>query len=164
MSDILEYKGYYAKPLYSIEDKVIYGKLLGIGDLITFESEDASTVEMEFQDAVDDYLAFCKDIKKEPEKAYKGSFNIRVKPEIHKNAVITAAAQDITLNELVEAAMEEYLDSCGIVGNQKHSNQNIVFDQKYYSEDDAFFSDKADDIGFEKVIDFMSHKLNVEQG
>jgi len=31
-----------------------------------------------FHDAVDDYLALCEAEGKEPEKAYKGSFNIEI--------------------------------------------------------------------------------------
>ena len=45
----------------------------------------------------------------EPEKAYKGSFNIRVSPELHKQAAICAMAQQVSLNTLVEDALREYV-------------------------------------------------------
>ena len=38
VSNILYYKGYYGKIKYSAEDKVIYGKIMGIHSLISFES------------------------------------------------------------------------------------------------------------------------------
>ncbi len=38
MTNTLEYKGYKASIEYSIEDKVYYGKLLDMSDLVTFES------------------------------------------------------------------------------------------------------------------------------
>ena len=39
--NLLHYKGYSAKPEYSVEDKVFYGKILGIDDLVDFYSENA---------------------------------------------------------------------------------------------------------------------------
>ena len=69
---LLHYKGYRAKPEYSVEDQVFYGKILGIEDLVDFYSEDARSIETEFQKAVDDYLTFCAEIGKEPQREYSG--------------------------------------------------------------------------------------------
>ena len=38
----------------------------------------------------------------EAEKAYKGSFNVRISPELHKKAAIAAMTQQISLNSFVE--------------------------------------------------------------
>lgn len=65
---MLRYKGYCAKPEYSAEDKVFCGKVLGIDDLVDFCAGNAKDLEHEFQSAVDDYLAFCAEIGKEPQK------------------------------------------------------------------------------------------------
>ena len=43
--NILEYKGYYTKVEYSAEDKVLYGKIEGIKDLVNFESESPEKIE-----------------------------------------------------------------------------------------------------------------------
>lgn len=110
MSNILEYKGYFTKVQYSSKDNVLHGKVEGIADLITFESYSCEEIESEFHAAVDDYLEFCQDIGKVPEKPYKGSFNIRISPELHKRADITAKKQSITLNQFVSDAIAEHLD------------------------------------------------------
>ena len=68
VSNILYYKGYYGKSEYSAEDKVIYGKIMGIHSLISFESESATDIETEFHNAVDDYLSYCEEEGIEPEK------------------------------------------------------------------------------------------------
>ena len=102
---LLHYKGYSAKPEYSVEDRIFYGKILGIDDLINFMSDDAGELEKEFHAAVDDYLEFCKEIGKEPQKEYRGTFNVRVSPELHKQAAVCAAARDISLNRFVENAL-----------------------------------------------------------
>lgn len=68
VSNILYYKGYYGKIEYSAEDKVVYGKIMGIHSLISFESESATDIETEFHNAVDDYLSYCEEEGIEPEK------------------------------------------------------------------------------------------------
>ena len=54
------YKGYYTLIHFDSEDKVLYGKIEGIDDLVTFESDSAKEIEIEFHDAVDDWLEFRK--------------------------------------------------------------------------------------------------------
>lgn len=103
--NILEYKGYYTKVEYSAEDKVLFGKIEGIKDLINFESESPAKIEEEFHSAVDDYLAFCKDLGKDPDKPYKGMFNVRVSPELHRKAAITADKRGESLNAFVVSAI-----------------------------------------------------------
>ena len=105
-SQLLHYKGYSAKPEYSVEDRIFYGKILGIDDLVNFMSENAGELEKEFHAAVDDYLEFCKEIGKEPQKEYKGTFNVRVSPELHKQAAVCAAMENISLNRFVENALQ----------------------------------------------------------
>lgn len=54
---------------------------------------------------VDDYLDLCAQSGTEPEKAYKGSFNVRISPELHKQAVVAAMARNVSLNSFVEASI-----------------------------------------------------------
>mgnify|MGYP000008556109 FL=1 len=67
-SDFLHYKGYSAKADYSAEDRIFYGTILGISDMVEFQSENAKDLEDEFHQAVDEYLEFCKEIGKDPQK------------------------------------------------------------------------------------------------
>ncbi len=105
MNNILEYRGYYTKVEYSAEDHVLYGKIEGIRDLVNFESENAENVEKEFHEAVDDYLAFCSDLGQAPDKPYKGLFNVRISPELHRKAAIAADKRGESLNAFVADAI-----------------------------------------------------------
>lgn len=67
IAETLHYKSYWAQPAYSSEDRVFYGKISGISDLVNFQTENAEELEGEFRKAVDDYLTFCADIGKEPD-------------------------------------------------------------------------------------------------
>lgn len=66
--DVLRYKGYTAQPEYSTDDRIFYGTILGISDVVDFQSENAGELEEEFHKAVDSYLDFCKEMGKEPEE------------------------------------------------------------------------------------------------
>lgn len=112
MRHVLEYKGYYTKVEYSIEDKLLHGKIEGINDLVNFECSSADQVEEKFHEAVDDYLLFCQDIGAEPDKCYKGSFNVRLSPELHRRIAVAAAVQGMSLNQFVANAMERSLATC----------------------------------------------------
>jgi predicted HicB family RNase H-like nuclease len=108
-SGIMEYKGYAAFIHYSDEDEVFYGKVEGIRDLISFGGKSAKELKKAFRESIDEYLEDCKREGKEPDKPYKGSFNVRVSPELHSKAAIMATKRGITLNQLVKNALEKEL-------------------------------------------------------
>lgn len=111
MSNILEYKGYHSKIEFDVESMVLHGKIEFIGDLVTFESESAAEIENEFHAAVDDYLEFCKEVGKEPDKEFKGTFCVRISPELHKKAATLAFSEEISLNQFVENAIKNAVKS-----------------------------------------------------
>ena len=67
-------------------------------------------IKKEFEKAVDDYLEFCKEVGKEPDKEYKGTFNVRIQPELHKRLALVALMNGETLNASVEKAIREYVN------------------------------------------------------
>lgn len=106
MNDLLQYKEYYATIHFSAEDEVFYGKIIGINDLISFEGSTVKELKKAFCEAVDDYLETCAQIKKTPEKTYKGSFNVRIPSELHRQAALTAAMKNMSLNDFVRYALD----------------------------------------------------------
>ncbi len=109
MNNLLEYKGYFTRIEYSAEDNILYGKIEGIRDLVNFESDSAATIEEEFHQAVDDYLQFCEETGVSPDKAYSGTFNVRIKPELHRDLATLAAKNGDSLNTTVEKAIRAYI-------------------------------------------------------
>lgn len=106
---VLKYKGYYTKIEFDKESMVLYGKVEGIKDLVDFQSDSAKTIEKEFHQAVDDYLAFCQEVGKTPEKEYKGTFNVRITPALHRDLARVAFIENKTLNACVEEAVKSYV-------------------------------------------------------
>lgn len=111
MKDYLEYKGYLGTVNYSANDKVFYGKLEGINDLVNFEADNVSDLEAGFEEAVNDYLETCKELGKTPEKTYKGVFNVRVPSSIHKNIAMLAAKKGLKLNDLVNQSLDYLINN-----------------------------------------------------
>ena len=109
MNNLLEYKGYYGTVEFSATDKVLFGKVLGVNSLISFEGSSVQDLKEDFESAVSDYLEMCADKGIEPEKAYRGSFNVRVSPELHKTLALYSASHDQTLNSTVEEAIRRYV-------------------------------------------------------
>ena len=109
MKDILKYKEYIGSVHFSSEDEVFYGKIEGIDDLITFEADTVKNLKSTFREAVEDYAELCQKAGKQPEKSYKGSFNIRIDPELHKKAARRSIELGVSLNQLVEKAISHLL-------------------------------------------------------
>ena len=107
MNNTMEYKGYLGSVEFSEEDALFYGKVLGIRALISYEGTNAAELVADFHGAVDDYLELCVQSGTEPEKAYKGSFNVRISPELHKQAVIAAMSHNMSLNSFVENSIQQ---------------------------------------------------------
>lgn len=105
MNNTIEYKGYIGSVEFSEADGIMFGKVLGIRALISYEGETGKELLSDFHTAVDDYLALCENQGIEPERAYKGSFNIRISPELHKKIALSALHQQISLNSFVENAL-----------------------------------------------------------
>jgi len=109
MKNVLEYKGYHTRIEYDFETRTLRGRIEGINDFVDFETEDISNVEKEFHNAVDDYLEFCKEVGKNPEKEYKGTFNVRISPDLHKKLALCALMDGRTLNAEVETAISVFV-------------------------------------------------------
>jgi len=106
MKDVIRYEDFIGSVHFSTEDGVFYGKIEGINDLVTFEATSVRELKKSFKDAVGDYTNLCKEVGKDPHKSYKGSFNIRINPELHKQAHQLATLEGVSLNHLIQEAIE----------------------------------------------------------
>ncbi len=110
MSETLAYKHYNGSVEYSADDRLLHGRILGIRDMVTFEGHDVASLEAGFHSAVDEYLAFCEETGKTPDRAFRGSFNVRTGVDLHRRAAIFAEQHARNLNTVVRDALEQYLD------------------------------------------------------
>jgi predicted HicB family RNase H-like nuclease len=109
MKNAMRYKGYTGSVEFSEEDNVFFGRIIGINDRIIFEGDSVKSLRCDFEESVDEYLELCAEIGKEPERVYKGTFNVRVTPELHRKLAIYSASHGKTLNATVEEAIQSYI-------------------------------------------------------
>jgi len=105
MRDVLNCKGFIGSVHFSADDLIFYGKIEGITDLITFEGETVKELTEAFHYMIDEHIKDCKAENISPEKSYKGSFNIRLTPELHKRIADSAKIQGVSINKFVYKAL-----------------------------------------------------------
>jgi predicted HicB family RNase H-like nuclease len=103
---MLTYKGYIGHAMYDDEAKIFHGDVINIRNVVTFQGKHVDELEQAFRDSVDDYLEFCKELGKEPEKPFSGNFMVRVDPALHQSAVVAAKSLGLSLNAFVARAIE----------------------------------------------------------
>jgi len=109
MNRMMEYRGYHAQIDYDADDALFVGKVYGITDSLNFHGTSVQELEDMFHQSVDNYLSMCAEVGKTPNKEFKGSFNVRIPPELHREMSIQAAQEGITLNQYVLKALEQSL-------------------------------------------------------
>jgi predicted HicB family RNase H-like nuclease len=103
----MRYKEYLGFVEFDEEERIFYGKLLFIRALVSYEAKDAEGLVNAFHEAVDDYLRQCEEDGLQPAKPFKGSFNVRPGPDLHRKAAIAALRAGVSLNAFVTKALEE---------------------------------------------------------
>ena len=79
MKNAMTYKGYAARIEFDAHDRIFFGRLAGIQDIVTFHGETVDELEAAFKEAVDHYLAACAKLGDK-----------RIPPNVHA-AIATAA-------------------------------------------------------------------------
>ena len=134
MSNVFEYNGYSGSIEASAEDRCLFGKILFITDLVTYEAETVTDLEAEFIAAVDDYIITCKEIGKEPQRSFKGSFNVRIAPELHRKASLEACKEGISLNDLTEKAINAYVNKPVQPINIEHHDHHHFHSEQFLNK------------------------------
>jgi predicted HicB family RNase H-like nuclease len=101
----MKYKGYTGVVEFDEESSSLYGRVIGLRDVITFQGESVAEVTQAFRDSVDDYLEFCANRGRAPDKPYSGQFVLRIDPELHRALSHAAEEKGRSLTSLVEETL-----------------------------------------------------------
>lgn len=110
MNNVLTYKGFTVFVQFSSDDNVFCGKVEGINDIITFEGQTVQELKESFQYVIDEHIKDCERESIPLEKSYKGSFNIRLTPDLHRKAALTAKMKGQTLNAFIKESIEKSIE------------------------------------------------------
>lgn len=161
MSTMMEYKGYHASIEFDADDMLFIGKVFGIADSLNFHGTSVDELEQMFHQSIDNYLEMCARYGKKPDKEYKGSFNIRMSPDLHRALALEAKNQNKTLNQYVVNILEMHMY------NKENIKETIYIPypvkQVYWNFDNSINS--MYDV-YDNGISFESEKINsfIEKG
>jgi predicted HicB family RNase H-like nuclease len=98
----MRYRGYTGVLEVDEEAGILYGHVIGLRDMITFQATTVAQAREEFRRPVDSYLEFCASRGEPPEKPLSGRFLVRIDPALHRALAQTAEVRGTSLNALVE--------------------------------------------------------------
>ena len=96
-----QFKGYSGSIEYSLDDNLLFGQVLGIQGLISYEGLTGEDLKNDFRESINTYLDDCMEDGIAPEKPFKGSFNVRIPPKLHQKAALLALEAKTSLNNFV---------------------------------------------------------------
>ena len=108
MKNILRYREYVGSIEINEHEGFLYGRVLGIQEKLTYRAERADELVRRFRAEIDAYLDRCARENDTPEIPYKGSFNVRISPALHRRLAIHAIAAGTSLNRLIEHILSSY--------------------------------------------------------
>lgn len=110
----MAYKAYQGSVEFDLETDILFGKILFVSDLVTYEAKTVPALRKAFQEAVDDYLQTCQRLGREAQQPFSGVFNVRVGPDLHRSAAVKAQKDGVKLNAVMVTALEQYLNGGAI--------------------------------------------------
>jgi len=102
---MIEYKGFTGVFEFDQSIDALHGRIVGLQDVVTFQGRSLDELRREMKESVEDYLEFCAEVGKDPERPYRGEFLVRTTPELHRAAAIEAESSGMSLNAWVEETL-----------------------------------------------------------
>lgn len=127
--DTLKYKDYEGTVEVDMNRFVCRGKILFINDLVTYEAATPAELKREFEAAVDDYLETCVAIGRDAQKPFKGLFNVRISPALHRALAIRAIHDNATQNDVVVRSLDAYLSGAAMTSKTVNVTLTVPADK-----------------------------------
>ncbi len=105
------YKGYKGHVNYDEEARLFHGEVVGLRDVITFQGSSVDELEQAFKDSVDEYLEFCLELGRAPEKPFSGKLVLRLPPEVHERAAYEAKCSGMSLNAWIKNGIQDLINA-----------------------------------------------------
>jgi predicted HicB family RNase H-like nuclease len=103
---MLKHKGYTGHVEYDDEARIFHGEVLDLRDVITFQGKNVEELEKAFRQSIDDYLEFCEQRGEEPDKPFSGRLMLRLPPNLHRKAYVSAVREGKSLNQWIAERLE----------------------------------------------------------
>lgn len=102
----MTHDGYVARVDLDEEAGLFHGEVVNTRDVLTFQGRTIDELKAAFADTIADYLAWCRERGKEPERPYSGNFTLRLSPELHRRIAAAAARQGKSVNAFIAETLD----------------------------------------------------------
>jgi predicted HicB family RNase H-like nuclease len=105
MNNILSFKGFIGSVEIDLKNKILFGQVQGIHDVVKYSSPTTIGIKQEFQFSVKKYLSSCKALGKRCTQIQNGFIRLNITPDLHQKISKLATMKGISLNQLVQNAL-----------------------------------------------------------
>ncbi len=109
MKNLMVINGVKALIDYDPDAETFRGEFIGLNGGADFYGESIPELEREGAKSLNVFLEICKERDIEPYKNFSGKFNVRISPEKHSQLNEIALSQSISLNAVIERAVNDYI-------------------------------------------------------
>jgi len=102
----MTHEGYVAMVELDEDAGLFHGEVINTRDVLTFQGRTLDELRAAFTDTIADYVEWCRERGKEPERPYSGNFTLRLSPELHRRIATAAAKSGKSVNGFVAEALE----------------------------------------------------------
>lgn len=107
MNNVMTIGDYQAVISYDPEIQMFRGEFLGLNGGADFYAKDVDGLRYEGEISLKVFLEACAEDGVDPHKHFSGKFMLRLDPETHEAAVISAAAHGKSLNQWAVEAIRQ---------------------------------------------------------
>jgi predicted HicB family RNase H-like nuclease len=101
----MTHDGYVALVELDEEAGFFHGEVINTTDVLTFQGRTPDELKAAFADTIADYVQWCRERGKEPERPYSGHFTLRLAPELHRRVATAAARERKSVNAFIAEAL-----------------------------------------------------------
>jgi predicted HicB family RNase H-like nuclease len=102
----MTHHGYAAWIELDEEAGLFHGEVINTRDVLTFQGRTLDELKTAFADTIADYIEWCRERGKQPERPYSGNFTVRLSPELHRRIATAAARVGKSVNAFVAEMLE----------------------------------------------------------
>lgn len=85
---------------------LFHGEVANTRDVLTFQGRTFDELRTAFADTIADYIDWCRERGKAPERPFSGTFTLRLSPELHRRIAAAAARSGKSVNAYVADTLE----------------------------------------------------------
>jgi predicted HicB family RNase H-like nuclease len=105
----MEYKGYVAEVAFDDQAEIFHGEVINTRDVITFQGRSVDELRQALADSIEDYLEWCAERGKEPDRPFSGRLILRMPPDLHRAAALAARREGKSLNKWIADTLADSL-------------------------------------------------------